>query len=112
MKRIEAIVRPEKLEPLRHHLSEVGYPGMMVTRIEGHGKQRGMEQQWKGARYQTHFLPKLRIEIIAADRAVKKIIATIMDVCRSGSVGDGKIFVSPVEQAYRIRTQEKGPKAL
>lgn len=112
LKRIEAILRPEKLEALRHQLLEVGYPGMSVTHIEGHGQQRGVEQLWRGTRYQTHFLPKVRVEIIAGDKSVKKIVSTIMDVCRSGSVGDGKIFISAIEEVFRIRTQEKGLKAL
>ena len=112
IKRIEAIIRPEKLEPLRLHLQEVGYPGMMVTEIEGHGKQRGVEQQWRGTKFQTFFLPKIRVEIVAGDKAVKKIIDTIIDVCRSGSVGDGKIFISDVKEVIRIRTKEKGDKAI
>lgn len=112
MKRLEAIIRPEKLEPLRLHLEEVGYPGMMVTELEGHGKQRGIEQQWRGTRYRTAFIPKVRVEIVTTDKQLKKIIDVIIDVCRSGSVGDGKIFISDVRDAIRIRTKEKGEKAL
>lgn len=112
IKRIEAIIRPERLEPLRFHLEQVGYPGMMVTELEGHGKQRGIEQQWRGTRYRTAFIPKVRVEIVCADKAVKNIVDVIVDVCRSGSVGDGKIFISPVADAIRIRTKEKGVKAL
>jgi nitrogen regulatory protein P-II 1 len=112
IKRIEAVIRPEKLEPLRILLEEVGYPGLMVTEIEGHGKQRGVEQQWRGTSYKTNFIPKVRIEIVAADKSVKKIVETIIDVCRSGSVGDGKIFISDVKEVIRIRTKEKGEKAL
>ena len=112
MKRIEAIIRPEKLEPVRVHLEEVGYAGVMVTEIEGHGKQRGVEQQWRGTSYKTNFIPKVKIEIVAADKKVKKIVDTIIDVCRSGSVGDGKIFISDVKEVIRIRTKDKGEKAL
>jgi nitrogen regulatory protein P-II 1 len=112
IKRIEAIIRPEKLEPLRASLSDTGYPGMMVTEIEGHGKQRGIEQQWRGAKYKTYFLPKVKIELVVTDKSVKKIVATIIDVCRSGNVGDGKIFVSDVKEVIRIRTKEKGEKAV
>lgn len=112
IKRIEAIIRPEKLEPLRLHLEEVGYPGMMVTEIEGHGKQRGIEQQFRGTRYKTSFLPKVKVELIVADTKVKKLLNTIIDVCRSGNVGDGKIFISDVREAIRIRTKEKGVKAV
>ena len=112
IKRIEAVIRPEKLEPLRLHLEEVGYPGMMVTEIEGHGKQRGIEQQWRGTRYKTSFLPKVKVELVVPDKKAKKLVDTIIDVCRSGNVGDGKIFVSDVKEVIRIRTKEKGDKAL
>jgi nitrogen regulatory protein P-II 1 len=112
IKRIEAIIRPEMLEPLRVHLEDVGYPGMMVTEIEGHGKQRGTEQQWRGNKFKTFFLPKVKVEIVTTDKKLKKIIETILDVCRSGSVGDGKIFVSDIKEAIRIRTKEKGEKAV
>ena len=112
MKRIEAVIRPEKLEPLRLHLEELKYPGMMVTEIEGHGKQRGVEQQWRGTHYKTPYLPKIKLEIITTDLQVKKLVAAIAEVCRSGKVGDGKIFISNVADAIRIRTMEKGDKAL
>jgi nitrogen regulatory protein P-II 1 len=112
IKRIEAIIRPEKLEPLRMHLQDVGYPGMMVTEIEGHGKQRGVEQQWRGSKFKTYFLPKVKVELVVLDKQVKKIVDTIIDVCRSGSVGDGKIFISDVKEVIRIRTKEKGDKAV
>ena len=112
IKRIEAIIRPEKLEPLRVSLQEVGYPGMMVTEIEGHGKQRGVEQQWRGTKFKTYFLPKVRVEIVAKQTSVKKIVDTIIEVCRSGAVGDGKIFISDVKEVIRIRTKEKGEKAV
>jgi len=112
IKRVEAIIRPEKLEPLRHHLEETGYPGMMVTEVEGHGKQKGLEQQWRGTRYKTAYLPKVRVEIVVADKGVKKIVDAVIEVCRSGNVGDGKIFISDVKDAIRIRTKEKGEKAV
>lgn len=112
IQRIEAIIRPERLEPLRTLLDQYGYPGMMVTEIQGHGKQRGTEQQWRGTRYQTFFLPKIKIEVIAPDKAVKKIVDCILDVCGNGQVGDGKIFISEVKEAIRIRTKERGLKAL
>lgn len=112
IKRIEAVIRPEKLEPLRLRLEETGYPGMMVTEIEGHGKQKGIEQQWRGTRYTTPFLPKVKVEIVVVQSQVSKIIEAIIDVCRSGAVGDGKIFISDVKDALRIRTKEKGDKAV
>jgi nitrogen regulatory protein P-II 1 len=112
MKKIEAIIRPEKLEPLRLFLEEIGYPGMMVTDIEGHGRQGGVSHQWRGSQYKTTFLPKTKMEIVVPDSKVKKIVAAIIDVCRSGAVGDGKIFIIPVTDAIRIRTKEKGEKAV
>jgi nitrogen regulatory protein P-II 1 len=112
MKKIEAIIRPEKLEPLRIHLEEIGYPGMMVTEIEGHGTQGGINHQWRGTQYRTKFLPKIKVEIVCPDPAVKKLVPAIIEVCRSGSVGDGKIFILPVADAIRIRTKEKGDKAV
>jgi nitrogen regulatory protein P-II 1 len=112
MKRIEAIIRPEKLEPLRIRLEEIGYPGMMITEIEGHGKQGGVSHQWRGSQYKTAFLPKIKVEIIAADTQLKKLSTAIIEVCSSGTVGDGKIFISPISDAIRIRTKEKGEKAI
>jgi nitrogen regulatory protein P-II 1 len=112
MKKIEAIIRPEKLEPLRLHLEDIGYPGMMVTEIEGHGKQGGVSHQWRGSQYKTNFLPKTKVEIVVPDTQVKKLVAAVIEVCRSGAVGDGKIFISPVNDAIRIRTKEKGDKAV
>ena len=112
MKKIEAIIRPEKLEPLRLHLDEIGYPGMMITEIEGHGKQGGVQHQWRGNEYKTTFLPKVKVEIVVSDSRVKKLVAGIVEVCRSGNVGDGKIFILPVGDAIRIRTKERGEKAV
>ena len=112
MKKIEAIIRPEKLEVLRTHLEAIGYPGMMVTKIEGHGKQGGVSHQFRGTEYKTTFLTKMRIEIVVADSMVKKLSEAIIEVCRSGAVGDGKIFVTAVEGATRIRTGEQGDAAL
>ena len=112
MKKNEAIIRPEKLELLRLHLEKTGYPGMMVTEIEGHGKQGGVSHQWRGTSYKTSFLPKIKVEIVVPDTKVKKLVDGIIEVCRSGAVGDGKIFILPVGDAIRIRTKEKGEKAL
>src|SRR5690242_17271312 len=108
MKKITAIIRPEKLEATRMQLEEAGYPGIMVTEIKGHGKQRGVSHQFRGTEYKEYFLSKMRIEIVVADSAVKKTIEAISEACRTGHVGDGKIFVTPVEQAVRIRTGESG----
>ena len=86
MKRIEAVIRPEKLEALRLALEEVGYPGIMVSEIKGHGKQRGVSHQWRGQEYKEYFLPKTKVEIIVADKEVKKLVAAITEACRSGAV--------------------------
>jgi nitrogen regulatory protein P-II 1 len=112
MKKIEAIIRPEKLDVLRMHLEKIGYPGMMVTEIRGHGKQGGISQQWRGTEYKTSFLPKTRIEIVVTDAQVTKLVDAIKEVCHSGAVGDGKVFVSTVETATRIRTGETGDAAI
>jgi len=112
MKRIEAIIRPEKLEVLRAHLQEAGYPGVMVTEIKGHGKQRGVSHQWRGTEYKEYFIPKTKIEIVVPDAQVKKLVAAISEACRSGAVGDGKVFITNVDDAVRIRTGESGDGAL
>jgi nitrogen regulatory protein P-II 1 len=112
MKKIEAIIRPEKLEVLRQQLDKIGYPGMMVTKIEGHGKQGGVVHQFRGTEYKTSFLPKVKIEIVVPDAQVKKLVDGISEVCKSGTVGDGKVFVTSVENAIRIRTGESGDVAV
>ena len=112
IKRIEAIIRPEKLEPLRLQLQQVGYPGMMVTSMEGHGKQRGLEQQWRGIKFNTYFLDKVKVELVVTSRQLKKVIGAIMAACSSGQAGDGKIFISDVHEVIRIRTKERGEKAV
>ena len=112
MKKIEAVIRPEKLEYLRGELEKVGYPGIMVTEIKGHGKQRGVSHQFRGQEYKEYFLTKMRIEIVVPETQVKKITDTIVEACRSGQVGDGKIFISTVDEAVRIRSGEVGDSAL
>jgi nitrogen regulatory protein P-II 1 len=112
MKRIEAVIRPEMLEVLRQSLEKVGYPGVMVSEMKGHGKQRGVSHQFRGTEYKEYFLPKVKLELVVADKEVKKLIGAISDVCRTGEVGDGKIFISSVDDAVRIRTGESGDGAL
>ena len=112
MKRIEAIIRPEKLTEVRQALEKVGFPGLNVTEVEGHGKQKGVVQQWRGDKYRVEMLPKMRLEVVVSDRDVQKIIRAISEVSKTGAVGDGKIFVSPVEEVVRIRTGETGEAAL
>jgi nitrogen regulatory protein P-II 1 len=112
MKKIEAIIRPEKLEVLRQHLEKLGSPGMMVTDIRGHGKQGGMAHTFRGTEYKTYFLPKTKVEIVVTDGQVKKFVEAIVEVCRSQAVGDGKVFVTDVHDAVRIRTGESGEVAV
>jgi nitrogen regulatory protein P-II 1 len=112
MKKIEAVIRPEKLDLLRFALEKAGAPGIMVTKIEGHGKQGGVVQQFRGTEYKTYFLPKTKIEMVVKDSQVKKLVEVIVEGCRSGNVGDGKIFVTTVDEAIRIRTGESGDVAV
>ena len=112
MKKIEAIIRPEKLESVQRALEKVGYSGLMISEIEGHGKQKGIVQQWRGEKYKVEFLPKIKIEIIVKDDEVERIIKTIVDSAKTGEIGDGKIFISPIENVIRIRTGEKGEQAI
>ena len=112
MKKIEAIIRPEKLDEVRKALETAGYPGITITQIEGHGKQKGVTRQWRGEVYKVDLLPKTKIEIVAADRDQDKILSAIQKVAGTGNVGDGKIFVSGVDEVVRLRTGERGEKAL
>lgn len=112
MKKIEAIIRPESLSIVKNALDELGYPGMTITDVKGHGKQKGKEQVWRGREYKVEFLPKLKLEIVVLDEDVDKIISAIMLEARTGNIGDGKIFIYPVEDAIRIRTGEAGENAI
>lgn len=112
MKKIEAIIRPEKLDVVRKALDSSGYPGIMITEIEGHGKQKGVVQQWRGETYRVELLPKVKIEVIIPDKDLDRIIKIIIENSRTGAVGDGKIFVSDIREAIRIRTGEKGEEAI
>ena len=112
MKKIEVIIRPEKLEAVRRSLEAVGYSGLMLSEIEGHGKQKGTVQQWRGEKYKVDLLPKIRIEIVVKDADVDKITKAVMESAKTGEVGDGKIFISNIENAIRIRTGERGEVAL
>ncbi|MBI3011972.1 MAG: P-II family nitrogen regulator [Candidatus Omnitrophica bacterium] len=112
MKKIEAVVRPEKLDEVRKAIESVGYPGITITEAEGHGKQKGITQQWRGETYRVDFLPKVKIEIVAGDADTERIIQAISKSAKTGSVGDGKIFVSDVRDVIRIRTGERGDQAI
>lgn len=112
MKKIEAIIRPEKLDDVKKALESSGYPGITITEAEGHGKQKGVTQQWRGEVFRVDLLPKTKVEIVVADKDQEKILSAILKAAGTGSVGDGKIFVSDVSEAVRIRTNERGEKAL
>ena len=112
MKRIEAIIRPEKINVVKASLEELGYPGMTLTEVKGHGNQKGVTEIWRGRCFKVELLPKLKIEIVVADADVKKIIQAIVQEAYTGSIGDGKIFVSNVENVLRIRTGEQGESAI
>jgi nitrogen regulatory protein PII len=112
MQRITAVIRVEKLDDVRAALEGSGYPGLMLTRIEGHGKQKGITQQFRGREYTIEMIPKLKLEIVVKDEDVKPIVQAIMAASRTGMAGDGKIFVSPISQIFRIRTGEENEDAI
>ena len=112
MKKIEAIVRPDRLNIIKEALGEMGYPGMTVTEVKGHGIQKGITEMWRGRTYKVDLLQKVKIEIVVLDQHVDSIIQTIVREARTGNIGDGKIFVSDIEDVLRIRTGETGDKAV
>lgn len=112
MKKIEAVLRVEKLEEVSDALEKFGYPGMMITHIEGHGRQKGLTEQFRGREYKVSFLPKIKVEIIVKDSDADKVVNCIAKTAKTGEIGDGKIFVYPVEEVMRIRTGEKGETAV
>ena len=112
MKKIEAIIRHEKVDEVRRAMEKVGFPGLNISEVEGHGKQKGVVQQWRGEQYRVELLPKVRLEVVVSDQDAKKIVKAISETAKTGGVGDGKIFVSTVEEVIRIRTGETGESAL
>ena len=112
MKKIEAIIKPFKLEEVKDSLGEVGIEGMTITEVKGFGRQKGHTEIYRGSEYTVDFLPKLKIELVVNDAAVDSAVAAIIKSARTGKIGDGKVFVTSVEEAIRIRTEEKGDKAL
>ena len=112
MKKIEAIVREEKLDVVRKALDETGYFGMTITKVSGRGKQGGVKLQWRVGEYSVDFLPKVKIELVVLDNDVPRVLNTITRIARTGEKGDGKIFVLPVENAIRVRTGEEGDNAI
>ena len=112
MKQITAIIKPFKLEEVREALGEVGVSGLTVTEVKGFGRQKGHTELYRGAEYVVDFLPKVKIEAAVADDLVDRTIEAIEGAARTGKIGDGKIFVAPLEQVIRIRTGETGPDAI
>jgi nitrogen regulatory protein P-II 1 len=112
MKKIETIIKPFKLDDVKDALNKIGVSGMTISEVKGFGRQRGHKEIYRGAEYQTDFIPKVKIDVVVDTDLADKVVATITEVANTGSVGDGKIFVLPVEGAYRIRTGESGKDAI
>ena len=112
MKKVEAIIKPFKLDDVREALSGIGITGMTATEVKGFGRQKGHTELYRGAEYVVDFLPKVKIEIVVADDQADTCIETIMDAARTGKIGDGKIFVTPVEKVVRIRTGDLDDEAI
>jgi nitrogen regulatory protein P-II 1 len=112
MKKIEAIIKPFKLDEVKEALNEVGLQGITVLEAKGFGRQKGHTELYRGAEYVVDFLPKVKLEIVLDDSLVERAVEAIMAAARTGRIGDGKIFITPVEEAIRIRTGEKGTEAI
>ncbi|MDA3918094.1 MAG: P-II family nitrogen regulator [Deltaproteobacteria bacterium] len=112
MKKIEAIIKPFKLDDVKEALSEIGIYGMTVTEVSGYGRQKGHKEIYRGAEYVVDFVPKIKIELVVSSERADEVVDTVRDAANSGKIGDGKIFVLPVEQVVRVRTGETGTKAL
>jgi nitrogen regulatory protein P-II 1 len=112
MKKVEAIIKPFKLDEVREALSEIGVTGLTVTEVKGFGRQKGHTELYRGAEYVVDFLPKVKVEVIVGDALVERAIEAIVKAARTGKIGDGKIFVTTVEQVVRIRTGESGEAAV
>ena len=108
MVKIEAIVRPEKVEDIVERLEVLGHSGITKTEVEGHGRQKGIVEQFRGKEYRLTFIPKVKIEIVVKDKDVEKVIDAIAESAYTGQIGDGKIFISEVKDAIRVRTRERG----
>ncbi|HOS97418.1 MAG TPA: P-II family nitrogen regulator [Deltaproteobacteria bacterium] len=112
MKKIEAIIKPFKLDEVKKALNDIGVTGMTITEVKGYGRQKGHKEIYRGAEYQVDFLPKIKIEIVVAQAMVEEVAEKILESARTGKIGDGKIFVIPVDGAIRVRTGESGREAL
>jgi len=112
MKKIEAVIKPFKLDEVKDALNNIGVTGMTVTEVKGFGRQKGHKEIYRGAEYQVDFIPKIKVDLVVKASMLDKIVATITEKANTGKIGDGKIFVMPVEEAIRIRTGESGPDAV
>jgi nitrogen regulatory protein P-II 1 len=112
MKKIEAIIQPHKFEGVKEALKDIGITGMTVVEARGHGRQKGHKEVYRGMEYQVDLLPKVKLEIVTADERLEEVIAALAGAARSGQIGDGKIFVSDIAEAIRIRNDERGEAAL
>jgi nitrogen regulatory protein P-II 1 len=112
MKKIEAIIKPFKMEDVKEALTEIGIEGMTVSEVKGFGRQKGHTEIYRGSEYTVDFLPKVKFEVVVADDRVQKAVATIVEAARTGKIGDGKVFVLPIDEAIRIRTEERGEAAI
>ncbi len=112
MKKVEAIIKPFKLEEVKDALAEIGVEGMSITEVKGFGRQKGHTEIYRGSEYTVDFLPKIKLELVLPDNQIDAAIAAIVKAAKTGKIGDGKIFVSVIEQAIRIRTEEKGDAAV
>ena|SRR5207244_4740595 len=112
MKKVEAIIKPFKLEEVKDALGDIGIEGMTVSEVKGFGRQKGHTEIYRGSEYTVDFLPKIKIELVVADSQVEAAVAAIVKTAKTGKIGDGKVFVTPVENAIRIRTEETGEHAV
>ena len=112
MKKIEAIIKPFKLEDVKDALHDVGVEGMTVSEVKGFGRQKGHTEIYRGSEYTVDFLPKIKLELVLADSKVQEAVGAIIKAAKTGKIGDGKIFISPIEEAIRIRTEENGEQAV
>jgi nitrogen regulatory protein P-II 1 len=112
MKKIEAIIKPFKLEDVKQSLADIGVEGMTVTEVKGFGRQKGHTEIYRGSEYTVDFLPKIKVELVVADNLAQPAVEAIVKAAKTGKIGDGKVFVSPIDNAVRIRTGETGPQAV
>ncbi|HEX9656935.1 MAG TPA: P-II family nitrogen regulator [Bacteroidota bacterium] len=112
MKKVEAIIRPFRMDDVREALAEVGVKGMTLTEVKGYGRQKGHTEMYRGSEYQIDFLPKIKLEVVVADSLADKVVDTILKAAKTGQVGDGKIFIYDIEDVIRVRTGESGEDAL